>query len=273
LARAGHDGTVHNRSARKAEAWAEEYGGRMAATPEAAARGAAAVFLAVGDDDDVRAVTCGPDGAFQGMARGSVLVDHTTTSAALARELAEEAERRGLFFLDAPLAGGQKGANAGKLSIMIGGDAGAAQRVKPLLHHYAAGIEHMGPPGSGQLTKMVNQICATGIIQSLAEGINFAQKAGLDDRKVVEVISKGSAASWQIGNRAQPMQRRDFSAGGSVSLLFKDLDICLEEARRLGVKLPLLELVQRFYGEIVAEGRGGLDAASLVERLDRAASD
>jgi 3-hydroxyisobutyrate dehydrogenase-like beta-hydroxyacid dehydrogenase len=261
LARAGHRVTVYNRTATKAAAWVAEYGGGQAATPAEAAAGAEAVICCLGGDDDVRQIALGPDGALAAMAPGSLLIDHTTTSAALAREVAAAtaaaaaATEQKIEFVDAPIAGGVKGARAGSLSIMAGGEAAAVERAGAIVAPYARGFEHMGPVGAGQLTKMVNQICASGIIQSLAEGLAFAQRAGLDDAKVIEVIAKGSAASFQIGNRAETMQVRDFSAGGTIALLGKDLAICLEEAERLGLELPILDLVKGFYAEIVCMRR------------------
>ncbi len=268
LTQAGHTVTVYNRTAAKAAAWVAEYGGGQAASPAAAAAGADVVISCVGGDDDVRQIALGPGGALAAMAPGSLLIDHTTTSAELAREVAAAALGQKIEFVDAPIAGGIKGARAGVLSIMAGGNAAAVARAGAIVAPYARGFEHMGPVGAGQLTKMVNQICASGIIQSLAEGLAFAQRAGLDDAKVIEVIAKGSAASFQIGNRAQTMQRRDFSAGGAISLLDKDLGLCLEEAARLGLELPVLELVKGFYADIVEQGEGQHDAAALIVRLD-----
>jgi 3-hydroxyisobutyrate dehydrogenase len=268
LAEAGYALSVYNRSPDKAARWVEEHGGRAAQRPAAAAGGADIVLACLGGDEDVREVALGEGGAFPAMRPGALFVDHTTTSAALARELAGAADERGLLFADAPIAGGIKGARAGRLSVMVGASEAAFSLAEPVLRRYAAGIEHMGPPGAGQLTKMANQICATGIIQSLAEGLAFAQRAGLDDGKVIEVLAKGSAGSWQIGNRATAMQRRDFNAGGTVALLHKDLGLCLDEARRLGVALPVADLVRGFYGEIVKQDLGELDAAALIGRLE-----
>jgi 3-hydroxyisobutyrate dehydrogenase len=268
LARVGHSVTVFNRTMARAEAWASEHGGRCAPTPASAASGVDFVFCCVGGDDDLRAITLGPEGALGAMRPGTTLVDHTTTSAGVAREVGARAAECGVGFVDAPVAGGVKGAVAGKLSVMMGGDTESVERVAPLIDAYAAGRRHMGSIGSGQLTKMVNQICATGIIQSLAEGLAFAERAGLDGEAVIDVISKGSAASWQIGNRARPMLDRDFSGGGGVGLLFKDLGICLEEAARLGIDLPVATLVRSFYRRFVDDGAGGLDAACVISLID-----
>ena len=265
LAAAGHRVTVYNRTATKAQAWLSRCGGAAAATPAEAARSARFVFSCVGGDDDLRAVTVGQDGAFPAMQPGAVYVDHTTTSAEVAREVAERARSGGLGFLDAPIAGGEPGALQGALSIMVGGDAGVFEQAAPLLKVYGRSVLHMGPVGTGQLTKMVNQICATGIIASLAEGLSFAERAGLDGDKVIEVISNGSAASWQVGNRAKPMLQRDFSAGGAVGLLHKDLGICLEEAARIGTSLPVAELVRSYHETFVDRGEGKLDAACLID--------
>ena len=272
LVRAGHPVTVYNRTAAKAQAWVAEYGAQQAATPAAAAAGAQAVISCVGADSDVREIALGPDGALSAMDPGSLLIDHTTTSAALARELAAASAHYDVAFVDAPIAGGVKGARSGALSIMAGGEAAAAQRAAVIVAPYAKGFEHMGPAGAGQLTKMVNQICSSGIIQSLAEGLAFAQRAGLDDAKVIEVIAKGSAASFQIGNRARTMQGRDFSAGGTVALLDKDLALCIEEAARLELELPILDLVKGFYADIVQMGDGHQDAAALIARLEQSES-
>ncbi len=260
LARAGHQVTVYNRTVQKAESWVAEYGGSMAATPALAVTAAEAVICCVAADSDVRQVALGPDGALPALASGGLFLDHTTTSAALARELAAAAAARDIAFVDAPIAGGVKGARAATLSIMAGGESAAVERAAALVAPYTKGFEHMGPAGAGQVTKMVNQICASGIIQSLAEGLLLAQRAGLDDAKVVEVISKGSAASFQIGNRARAMQGRDFSAGGTIALLDKDLALCREEAARLGLELPVLDLVKGFYADIVEKGDGQRDA-------------
>lgn len=268
LAAAGHRVTVCNRTAARARAWAAEHGGAVAATPAEAAATARFVFSCVGDDDDLRAVTVGRDGAFPAMRPGAVFVDHTTTSAGAAREAAERARSGGFDFLDAPVAGGEPGARRGALSVMAGGDAGAFARAAPLLKAYGRSVLHMGPAGAGQLAKMVNQICATGIVASLAEGLSFAERAGLDGDRMVEAISNGSAASWQADTRARPMLRRDFGAGGAVGLLYKDLGICLDEAARIGASLPVAELARSYYRTFVDRGEGGLDAACVIGLFD-----
>ena len=272
LAKAGHKVTVFNRTDARAEAWCGDHGGERAGTPAEAASGADAVFICVGNDEDVRAVALGDEGALAGMAAGAVLVDHSTVSAHLARELADAALARNVGFLDAPVSGGQAGAENGALTIMVGGEEAVFERAAPVMDAYANAVTLMGPVGSGQLTKMVNQICSSGIIQSLAEGLAFAQRAGLDDAKVIEVIAKGSAASFQIGNRARTMQGRDFSAGGTVALLDKDLALCIEEAARLELELPILDLVKGFYADIVQMGDGHQDAAALIARLEQSES-
>ena len=267
LARAGHDVTVHNRTLAKAEAWTGEFDGSCAATPAAAADGAQIVFSCVGADDDLRQVTAGNNGAFDAMVSGTVFVDQTTTSAGAAREVSRTAAARGIAFLDAPIAGGVPAARDGSLAIMVGGDADALARAAPIMQAYASCVVHMGGTGAGQLTKMVNQICATGIIQSLAEAINFAAGAGLDGEKVLDVISCGSAASWQMESRGGPMLGKVYNAPGTVALLYKDLAICLAEARSMGIDLPVAEMVKGFYGEIIGDGDGGSDAAILIRRL------
>jgi len=268
LARAGHDVTVYNRTSAKADAWVSEYGGTVAGTLQEAAESTKFVFSCVGGDDDLRSITTGEDGVFQAMQKGAVFVDHTTTSAEVARQIAEQAQAGRLSFLDAPLAGGVSGAQRGVLSIMVGGDAEAFGQAAPLMETYGQSVLHMGSVGAGQLTKMVNQICVTGIIESLAEGLSFAERAGLDGDRVIEAISNGSASSWQIGNRATAMLQRNFSGGGTVELLRKDLDICLNEAARMGGSLPVVDLVRSYYRQIIDRGDGGLDAASLISLLN-----
>jgi 3-hydroxyisobutyrate dehydrogenase len=268
LARAGHDAVVFNRTGAKAERWSAEHGGRRAATAREAAAGARAVFACVGNDDDVREVALGEEGAFRGMAPGAVFVDHTTTSARLARELAAEARQRGLDFLDAPVSGGQAGAERGALSIMVGGDGGAFERARPLIDCYARTVKLLGPAGSGQLAKMVNQICIGGLVQALSEGLHFAERAGLDARAVVEVISQGAAQSWQLENRYETMLERAFDHGFAVDWMRKDLGFALEEARRNGAKLPVTALVDQLYAEVQAMGGGRWDTSSLIARLD-----
>lgn len=268
LARAGHAVTVFNRTAAKAERWLREYPGQAAPTPAQAARGAAFVFACVGNDNDLREVTLGPDGAFHGMQPGAVFVDHTTASARVARELAAAAEARGLDFLDAPVSGGQVGAEQGVLSVMAGGSQAAFAKAQPLLSAYARSVRRLGPAGSGQLTKMVNQICLAGLLQALAEGLHFAKAAGLDPQAVVEVIAKGAAQSWQMDNRAQTMLAGRFDFGFAVDWMRKDLAIALEEARRNGAKLPVTALVDQFYAEVQALGGRRWDTSSLIARLE-----
>jgi 3-hydroxyisobutyrate dehydrogenase-like beta-hydroxyacid dehydrogenase len=268
LARAGHQVTVYNRSAAKATHWVEQHGGAAAATPKAAAADAAAVFVCVGNDDDVRAVTStAPDGALHGMRAGAVLVDHTTTSATLARELAAAARARGVGFVDAPVSGGQPGAEKGTLTVMCGGEARDFGAAEPLIGCYARMIKHLGPPGSGQLTKMVNQICIAGLVEGLAEGLHFALRAGLDAGAVVDVIGKGAAQSWQMDNRSHTMLEGRFDFGFAVDWMRKDLAIVLDEARRNGADLPVAALVDQFYAEVQAMGGGRWDTSSLMARL------
>jgi 3-hydroxyisobutyrate dehydrogenase len=267
LARAGHDVTVYNRTRAKADAWVARYGGRAAATPREAARAAAIVFSCVGNDDDVRAIATGADGAFHGMERGAVFVDHTTASAALAVELDREARDRGVFALDAPVSGGQSGAEQGILTVMAGGDAAAFERAQPVIAHYARAVTLMGPSGAGQKTKMVNQICVAGVVQSLAEALAFALRAGLDAKQVVSVISKGAANSWQMENRGTTMVDGKFDFGFAVDLMRKDLRITIEEARRNGAELPGTALIDQFYAKLQKQGHGRLDTSSLIKLL------
>jgi len=269
LAAAGHRVTVYNRTPQKAEQWVAKHGGQRAATPAAAARGAELVMMCVGNDDDVRAVAAGPDGALAGMARGAVLVDHTTASAAVAREVHAAAAARGVGFLDAPVSGGQAGAENGKLTVMVGGDAGTFAAAEAVLAHYARAVTLMGGPGAGQLTKMVNQICIAGLVQALSEGINFAQRAGLDAERVLDVISKGAAQSWQMENRGKTMVADKFDFGFAVDWMRKDLAICLDESRRNGALLPVTAVVDQFYGKVQAQGGGRWDTSSLIRLLGR----
>ncbi len=273
LARAGHEVSVYNRTAAKAEAWVGEYGGAAAATPAEAAKGARFVFACTGRDADLREISAGPKGAFAGMQPGAVFVDHTTVSAELARELADAARARGCAFLDAPVSGGQSGAESGALTIMVGGEPDAYAAVEPLLACYARKALLMGPAGCGQLTKLVNQICIAGLVQALSEGLCFAERAGLDAQRVIDVISSGAAQSWQMDNRAETMLRREFDFGFAVDWMCKDLAIALEEARRNGAALPVTELVSRFYAELQAAGQGRWDTSSLIARLDPARPD
>ena len=268
LAKAGHQITVFNRTLARAERWLAEFPGRIAVTPAEAAKEAALVFACVGRDDDVRQITLGPAGAFQGMQAGAVLVDHTTTLALLARELAASAREKNLVFLDAPVSGGQAGAEQGILTVMVGGDEAAFERVKPVIVAYARSVKRMGPAGSGQLTKMVNQICIAGLLQGLAEGLHFAKQAGLDPAAVVEVISKGAAQSWQMDNRSTTMIEGRFDFGFAVEWMRKDLAITLDEARRNGAHLPVTALVDQFYGEVQALGGQRWDTSSLIARLE-----
>jgi 3-hydroxyisobutyrate dehydrogenase-like beta-hydroxyacid dehydrogenase len=270
LARAGHRVTVYNRTAARAEAFVDahaELDVHAAPTPARAAEGASIVFACTGNDDDLRAITLGAPGAFDAMSAGACFVDHTTVSAKLARELAEEAARRGLGWLDAPVSGGQAGAESGALTIMIGGAEADYARAGPLLDCYARKHLLMGPAGSGQLTKMVNQIAIAGLVEALAEGLCFAGAAGLDAGRVVEVISKGAAGSWQMDNRAETMIEGRYDFGFAVDWMRKDLGIALAEAARVGVSLPVTEQVDAFYAEIQAAGGGRLDTSSLMKRL------
>ncbi len=267
LARAGHDVCVYNRTVAKAESWVAEYGGRHAPTPGAAAQGADIVLSCVGADDDLRAVTVGDEGAFAAMKVGAIYVDHTTSSAEVARELAAEATSHGIHFLDAPVSGGQVGAEKGRLTIMVGGEPAAFEGVKDVLAVYGHAVNLMGPAGSGQLTKMVNQITACGIVQSLAESLNFAMRAGLDPNRVVEVISKGAAQSWQLDNRSSTMIDDSFDFGFAVDWMVKDLGLCLHEAETNGSKLPTVELVRGFYNQIQERGGGRWDFTSLIRLL------
>ncbi|MDW9358040.1 NAD(P)-dependent oxidoreductase [Sinorhizobium meliloti] len=268
-ARGGHDVTVYNRTAVKAEQWAAAFGGRTAATPAEAAKDQDFVFACVGNDDDLRSVTTGENGAFETMAPGSVFIDNTTASAAVARELYAAAAAKGAHFIDAPVSGGQAGAENGVLTVMCGGDAGAFDKAKPVIEAYARMVGLMGPAGAGQLTKMINQICIAGLVQGLAEGIHFGKKAGLDIEKVIEVISKGAAGSWQMENRHKTMNEGKYDFGFAVDWMRKDLDIVLAEARHNGAKLPVTALVDQFYGDIQALGGNRWDTSSLLARLEK----
>ncbi len=269
LARAGISMTVYNRTAAKAEKWVAEYGARSAPTPQEAARDADFVFACVGNDDDLRAVTVGREGAFAAMKPGAVFVDHTTASADVARELSERAQDGGFFFLDAPVSGGQAGAETGQLTVMCGGDEQAYEKAAPLIAHYARMQKLMGPSGAGQLTKMVNQICIGGLVQALAEGIHFARRAGLDVEEVISVISKGAAQSWQMDNRHKTMNEGVYDHGFAVDWMRKDFAICLAEARRNGASLPVTALVDQFYAQVQANGGGRLDTSSLLTLLEK----
>jgi 3-hydroxyisobutyrate dehydrogenase len=267
LAAKGHEVTVYNRTAAKAEAWAKQHGGRSAPTPRAAAEGAEIVFACVGNDDDLRSVTIGPDGAFHGLASGAVFVDHTTASASVARELFTAARERGAHFIDAPVSGGQAGAENGVLTVMCGGEAEPYARAEPVIAAFARACRLMGPAGAGQLTKMVNQICIAGLLQGLSEGLHFAQKAGLDGKAVLEVISKGAAGSWQMENRGTTMLDDRFDFGFAVDWMRKDLGICLEEADNNSASLPATALIDQFYKDVQKLGGGRWDTSSLIRRL------
>jgi 3-hydroxyisobutyrate dehydrogenase-like beta-hydroxyacid dehydrogenase len=267
LARAGHHVTVYNRTPAKARQWTEKHGGKSAPTPAAAAAGAEFVMLCVGNDDDVRAVALAPDGALSAMKAGAILVDHTTASATVAREVYAAAKARGVRFLDAPVSGGQAGAENGKLTIMVGGDADTFAPAEPVLACYARAVALMGGPGSGQLTKMVNQICVTGLVQALGEGINFGMRAGLDIERVLDVIGKGAAQSWQMDNRGKTMAADKFDFGFAVDWMRKDLSIAIAEARTNGAALPVTALVDQFYARIQARGGGRWDTSSLIRLL------
>jgi 3-hydroxyisobutyrate dehydrogenase len=267
LAAAGHEVTVFNRTASKAASWSETHGGRVADTPASAARGADFVFACVGADADVREVTTGPDGAFQAMTADAVFVDHTTASAAVARELYDAARARGLHFVDAPVSGGQAGAQKGQLSVMCGGDEAAFARVEPVMQAYGKAVVRIGDAGAGQLCKMVNQICIAGLVQSLAEGLHFATRAGLDVERVMSVVSRGAAQSWQMENRWQTMVRGEFDFGFAVDWMRKDLAIVLDEARRAGASLPVAALVDQFYADVQRAGGNRWDTSSLMTRL------
>jgi 3-hydroxyisobutyrate dehydrogenase len=267
LAAKGHEVTVYNRTASRAEAWVAQHGNARADTPAAAAEGAEIVFACVGNDADLRSVTLGPGGAFEGLDRGAVFVDHTTASAAIARELAEAAAGRGAGFVDAPVSGGQAGAENGALTVMCGGEGSAYARAEPVIMAYARASRLMGPAGAGQLTKMVNQICIAGLLQGLSEGLAFAGKAGLDGVAVLEVISKGAAGSWQMENRGKTMLADKFDFGFAVDWMRKDLGICLAEANLNGAALPATALIDQFYKDVQGMGGSRWDTSSLIRRL------
>jgi 3-hydroxyisobutyrate dehydrogenase-like beta-hydroxyacid dehydrogenase len=265
----GHDLVVYNRTAEKAKKWVQEYGGKYADTPRAAAEGCDFVFSCVGNDNDLRSVTLGETGLIAGMKSGAVYIDNTTASAALARELGEAAATRGAGFLDAPVSGGQAGAENGQLTVMVGGEPATFDKAKPVIDSYAKMVGLMGPVGAGQLTKMVNQICIAGLVQGLSEGIHFAKKAGLDVEKVIDVISKGAAQSWQMENRWKTMNEGHFEHGFAVNWMRKDMAICMATARENGAHLPVAALVDQFYSEIQAMGGERWDTSSLIARLER----
>ncbi|HXL48238.1 MAG TPA: NAD(P)-dependent oxidoreductase [Xanthobacteraceae bacterium] len=265
----GHDVTVYNRTAAKAQKWVGQYSGHSAATPKAAAEGQDFVMCCVGNDNDLREVTLGPNGAFHGIKNGAVFVDHTTASAEIARELEAQAKERGFSFIDAPVSGGQAGAENGALTVMCGGDAEPYARAEKVIGAYARMCKLIGPAGAGQLTKMVNQICIAGLVQGLSEGIHFAKKAGLDIEAVIATIAKGAAQSWQMENRYKTMTAGKFDFGFAVDWMRKDLAICLGEARKNGASLPVSALVDQFYAEVQKMGGRRWDTSSLIARLER----
>ena len=267
LAKSGHDTVVYNRTSSKADAWVTEFGGAGAATPRAAASGSDIAFLCVGNDEDVREVVFGDDGILAGVRDGGIIVDHTTASATVAREIHARAAERDVGFLDAPVSGGQAGAENGQLTVMAGGDQVVFDRASPVIDCYARAVTLIGPVGSGQLAKMVNQICIAGIVQGLSEGLHFADRAGLDPAVVIESISKGAAQSWQMENRWETMVAGEFDFGFAVDWMRKDLALTLDEARRNGARLELTELVDRYYAEVQAMGGNRWDTSSLIARL------
>ena len=266
LAKAGHQTTVYNRTTAKAEKWCEDNAGSWAKTPREAAGGADFVFICVGNDDDLRSVVYGDDGVLAGIGDGAVLVDHTTASANVAREIEAKAQ---VPFLDAPVSGGQAGAENGVLTVMVGGEQTAFDQVKPVIMSYARAAELLGPVGAGQLTKMVNQICIAGLVQGLSEGLHFAQRSGLDGARVVDVISKGAAGSWQMENRAYTMLKDEFEFGFAVDWMRKDLGFCIDESEKNGATLPITRVINDYYAEIQAMGGGRWDTSSLLRRLTR----
>jgi 3-hydroxyisobutyrate dehydrogenase len=267
IAAAGHDVTVYNRTTAKAEAWAAQHGGRHAATPAAAANGADFVFCCVGDDPDVLSVALGDDGAIPAMQQGAVFIDNSTVSADVARQLYAAGSAAGVMTLDAPVSGGQAGAENGQLTVMVGGDAAGFDAALPVMQCYGARVVHMGAAGQGQQAKMVNQICIAGLVQSLSEGLNFAIEAGLDTEKLLEAISGGAAQSWQMVNRGHTMVKGEFDFGFAVDWMRKDLRICIEEAKQNGAPLPVTEIVAGYYAELSADGHGRNDTSSLIRRL------
>jgi 3-hydroxyisobutyrate dehydrogenase len=263
----GHDVTVYNRTQSKAQKWVKAFGGTSKRTPRDAAKGAELVFTCVGNDDDLRSVVLGPQGALAGMAKGTILIDNTTASAEVARELAAAGKKLGVGFIDAPVSGGEAGAVNGALTVMCGGQQGVFKRAEPVIANYALKVTLIGPTGSGQLTKMVNQICIAGLVQGLSEGINFGMKAGLDMEKVIDTISKGAAGSWQMNNRAPTMVQGKFDFGFAVNWMRKDLGISLDEAKKSGARLPVAALVDQFYAMVQARGGGRWDTSSLIHLL------
>jgi len=267
LAKAGHDVTVYNRNSQKAQAWVKEFGGRACATPREAAQGAQIVFACVGNDDDLRSIVLGPDGAFEGMSAGATFVDHTTASALVARELSALAKQKSLRFIDAPVSGGQAGAVNGMLTVMCGGDTAEFEAVKPVIAVMARAVTLVGPAGAGQLAKMVNQICIAGLVQGLSEGIAFGQAAGLDMKQVIEVIGKGAAQSWQMDNRGATMVDDKFEFGFAVDWMRKDLGLVMDECNRNGARVPSIALIDQFYADVQKMGGGRWDTSSLIKRL------
>ena len=268
-AKGGHDVTVYNRTAAKADKWVTQFGGKSAPTPKQAAEGQDFVMCCVGNDDDLRQVTLGTDGAFSGMKKGALFVDHTTASAEIARDLYKVGKEHGFAVIDAPVSGGQAGAENGALTVMCGGDADSFTRAEPVIAAYARACNLLGAPGAGQLAKMVNQICIAGVVQGLSEGLHFAKKAGLDIEKLIAIISKGAAQSWQMENRYKTMTDGKFDFGFAVDWMRKDLGICLSEARRNGAHLPVTALVDQFYSEVQSMGGKRWDTSSLIALLDR----
>ncbi|AWB34293.1 NAD(P)-dependent oxidoreductase [Orrella marina] len=267
LASAGHNVTVYNRTTTKAKAWCDEFGGASAPTPKEAAQDADIVFCCVGNDDDLRSVVLGPQGALAGMKGGAVFVDHTTASATVARELAQIAKEQGVGFIDAPVSGGQAGAVNGQLTVMCGGDAAVFEAIRPIAMHYSRAVTLVGSIGSGQLAKMVNQICIAGLVQALSEGIAFGQTAGLDMKLVLDVINKGAAQSWQMENRGDTMVDDKFDFGFAVDWMRKDLNLVMDEARKNGARVPITALVDQFYADVQKIGGGRWDTSSLIKRL------
>ena len=264
----GHEVTVYNRTTAIAEKWVSEHGGRLGKTPKEAAEGQEIVFCCVGNDDDLRQVVMGRDGAFEGMRSGAIFVDHTTASAIVARELHAKGKGKGIGFVDAPVSGGQAGAENGALTVMCGGEAEVYAKAEPVIMSFARACRLLGPAGSGQLTKMINQICIAGLVQGLAEGIHFGKRAGLDIEAVLDVISKGAAGSWQMENRGKTMNQGKFDFGFAVDWMRKDLGICLDEARKNGAQLPVTALVDQFYAEVQKMGGRRWDTSSLIARLE-----
>lgn len=269
LRKVGHDVVVYNRTASKAEKWTQQFGGQSASSPAAAAENAQIVFCCVGNDDDVRRVILAADGALNGVSPGAIIVDHTTASATVARQIHSIAADKMVGFLDAPVSGGQAGAESGRLTVMVGGDTNTFARAKPVIESYAKAVTHIGPTGSGQLAKMVNQICIAGVLQGLSEGLNFAKRADLDPALVVESISKGAAQSWQMENRWQTMVGNEFEFGFAVDWMRKDLGIALDEAMKNGARLDVTALVDQYYAEVQAMGGGRWDTSSLIARLKK----